>query len=210
MEIHMDRLSGRIDHDGEQGVKELLRFAESYQQCAPNLEAKIKLMTDGFVRTCAQAILDGTLRGHDLLKSLRQRAQTQYFEQMTQAKRLTRLNDSVPAVGWALSIMAAFWLLRNPQEISFDQVATGIGLLCAYATYALVFHYFVMAPAIRYVIYRARQERLKNLVVVEGVRQVMEKRQPYEILDVLNLSLPTEQRLEWSEVFPHGKREKAA
>src|SRR5690606_8152140 len=62
-----------------QGITEFLEFAKAYEKYEPHVDAQVDRMTDDFVRDAAKVFMEGTVRGADLLRSLRQRAQTQYL-----------------------------------------------------------------------------------------------------------------------------------
>jgi flagellar motor component MotA len=185
-----------------QSFLEFLEFARAYYDYAPSLEERIKGFQDPFLREAVGAFLHGGLVGHDLLRTLRQKADQRFELDMALMHDLNLTIRGLPVVGWALAICAAIWMFSGGAEaITFQRAGTAFSVCLGGILYGVVLTYFMVMPIMEKMWRAARENRAKNCALIEGLGHLMRKQNAFELFETVQVLLPDNVKPQWGEVF---------
>lgn len=186
----------------KQAYVEFLNFARAYYEYAPSLEERVKSYSDPFLREIAVAFLHGGIVGADLLRTLRQRADQQFENELSVMNGMQMIVRSLPVVGWALAICASIWMFNTSEPVSFQRVGIAFSVCMGGAAYGILLTYMFLMPMMEKMWQTAHQNREKNRALVDGLSHLMRKNNVFELYETIQVLLPEENRPKWLEVFP--------
>jgi len=190
-----------------QSFLEFLEFARAYYDYAPSLEERVKAFQDPFLREAVAAFLHGGLVGHDLLRTLRQKADQRFELDMALMHDLNLTMRGLPVVGWALAICGALWMFSGGAEaITFERAGTAFSMSLVGILYGVFISYFMVMPVMERMWRSARENRAKNCALIEGLGHLMRKQNAFELFETVQVLLPESVRPQWGEVFSDKMR----
>ena len=104
-------------------------------------------------------------------------------------------------LGWLVAVSGVIWLFKEPTANLGAQVATVAVVTLGAVIYGVVLTYLVVNPICDYLLEQAKQNRVKNLMIVEGVGLLLKKKNPFEVLEAVNLALPVPHHVDWRDIF---------
>ena len=190
------------DLHGLGALCEVVDFAKKYYDLAPSIENDVNNMKDHFLRESLQTFLTGTVRGHELLRGLRRKADEKYEEELRNAQKIKATAKFLPVIGWIVALGAALWTFSTGHEGAYLEYASrAFAFVVASVFYGLGVIYFVLEPTLDRVEKTAFSERVKNILIVEAISHLMKKQSAYEMFEAINVSLPPSAKLKFAQFF---------
>jgi flagellar motor component MotA len=210
-QIYVDRFNHVGEYDMEKSAASLIGFSQAYHNYSADMDELIHNTQDPFLKNALETVLNGSLRGHDLLKGLRLKAQTQYQEDVGKAYVIKKLQNFLPLIAWMVGIYSVLEVFTHVGESTLGlSTVWGVSLTLWAVFYGVVMSYFVVNPTFNYLMNQAKKNRQKNLMIIEGLGLVMKRKTPYEILESLNLAMPNPHMVDWRDVFAQEAEKMAA
>jgi len=198
------RESNRRQRGAASATRELMNFIAEYRAVSPALEDVVRDMKDHFLKDAVEIYLSGALRGHEFLKALRNRQQSEYQVDLEVQDQWTWISNVTPAVAWAAaigSVLVIFERGLGPETaLSIGQVVLGAVFYC------VVFSFLLVEPLKRWQHSHARSAWAKNEALVLGIGMLLRDRDALEILEAINAQVDVPDKVEWDEAF--GTRRK--
>ena len=187
-------------------------FSKEYYQFSPNVEKFVSEIKDDFLKDALKTFLTGAVRGHDLLRALRQRADERYEDSVAKIAELRSISKFLPAVGWAVAMSATFWLFGTGTGVENYVARSSFAFSCMMVGifYGLTIMYYFVDPTVRKIEKYAFAVRVKDILIIESVSHLMRKNTAYEVFEAVNLNLPDEQKLVFNEFFTSKELQKAS
>lgn len=185
-----------------QSFAELMEFAKSYYEFSPSMQERVKAINDVFLRESVTSFLHGGIVGHELLRTLRQKADQKFENDIAVLHDIQFGVRTLPAVGWAVAIGSTIWMFNTGGEaITFERAASAFSVTMAAVFYGLTITYLIVMPLMEKVWRGAREERSKNTLLVEALGHMMRKKSPFELYETIQVLIPDSLRPQWTTVF---------
>jgi flagellar motor component MotA len=191
-------------------AQELIDFSREYYQYSPGLEKSVQTLRDSFLREAIVSYLAGAVRGHEWLRTLRQKAETYQVDEMQNMHKLERAAAFLPAIGWCVGLSSMYWFLMAGNE---GWVPSRMGVAFSYVlasiVYGLILHYVFIEPTASRLQRYAEESRRKNGFLIEGLSALAKKSSTLELYEAVNLMLPPNEKLDMKHFFNTEENKKA-
>jgi chemotaxis protein MotA len=182
-------------------IRELMILAEAFRTNASSFDKLVKDSRDFFLKEAIQAMLDDVLQGDELVRVLRTRVSTIYTRHSEDVIKLRALGIYPPAfglMGTTLSMITLLQKLGEPGGQKLIGPAMALGLVATF--FGLALANLVFQPIAENLHESARETRLKNIIIVEGVRLISLKTNPIVLAEELNSYLLPSERIDWKAI----------
>ena len=192
-------LQGRKE-DFAKNIAELMALAEAYRTNSPNLEKMVSGSKDYFLKEAMTALMEGVLDEPTLIRVLRARANTMYHRQNEEVMKFKIVGRYPPAfglMGTTLSMIDLLKKLGEPGAQNLLGPAMALGLVATF--YGLVLSNMIFNPIADNLGDSAKETKLKNTIIVEGVRLILARTNPVVLAEELNSYLLPSERIDWKQ-----------
>ena len=183
-------------------ISELMELAELHRNNRANFRARIPKCGDPFLREALVAVDEGVLEDDRLIRILHARVNTMYGRQSEEVIKFRAIGKYPPAfglMGTTLSMISLLQRLGDPTAQKQLGPAMAMGLVATF--YGLALANLVFNPVAESLADTTRRHRTRNLIIVEGVRLILEKINPIILAEELNSFLPPSERVDWKSVI---------
>ena len=194
--------------DYRQLIRELMILAEAYRTNAASFDKLVKDTRDYFLKEAIQAMLDDVLQGDELVRVLRTRVATIFSRHTEDVIKLKTIGKYPPAfglMGTTLSMITLLQKLGEPGGQKLIGPAMALGLVATF--FGLALANLVFQPIAENLHDSARENRIKNIIIVEGVRLIALKTNPIVLAEELNSYLLPSERIDWKAIKNLGADE---
>lgn len=182
-------------------IMELLQIVERYRKDG-DIESSIAAAKDPFIKESLALVNDDIMDKQDLVDLLVHRSRNLYSLHLEEANKIKTIGKFPPAFGMMGTTIGMIVLLANiggPESIK--KVAPAMGLALITTLYGLIIANLIVIPIAENLIENAKETYLKNSIVVEAIRLLLEKKNPIYVAERLNSYLEQNQRLDWKKVL---------
>jgi chemotaxis protein MotA len=197
--------------DNAKLIRELMILAEAYRMNAASFDKLVKDTQDFFLKEAIQAMLDNVLQGEELIRVLRTRVATIFARHTEDVIKLKAIGKYPPAfglMGTTLSMITLLQKLGEPGGQKLIGPAMALGLVATFLGLALA--NLVFQPIAENLHDSAREARIKNIIIVEGVRLIALKTNPIVLAEELNSYLLPSERIDWKSIKSLGTTSREA
>jgi chemotaxis protein MotA len=190
-------------------IEELMALSEAYRTSSPGLQKLIDESKDPFLKDAMTALLDEVITGEDLIRLVRTRMETVYHRQNEDAIKFRTVGKFPPAFGLMGTTLSMITLLQNLGQPGGQKLigpAMSIGLVATFL--GLAFANLIFIPVSENLADGAKENRLKNLIIVEGLRLIQARTNPVVLAEELNSFLLPSERVDWKKAVS-GERKAA-
>jgi len=182
-------------------IKEIMGLAEEYRGGASISLLKDKTK-DHFLIEGLQMIEDNIVKKEDMFEMLEDRVDNMYHHYSEEANRFKNLGKYPPAFGLMGTVLGMIALLSNLGGAdAMKMIGPAMGM-CLIATFlGIVTANVFILPIGDSLADNAKEIKLKNTIIVEGLRLLMDKTNPVIVAEKLNSFLLPSERLDWKEVI---------
>ncbi len=167
-----------------------------------NVESKISGLSDHFFKEAMELVSDGILQPEQILKILDDRAQNLHYMNMEDANKIKTIGKFPPAFGMMGTTIGMIVLLANlGGEDALKMIGPAMGVCLITTLYGVIVANLVFVPIAEHLIEDSKNTNLKNQVIIEGVRHILNKSNPVVLVEELNSFLRPGARLDWKELI---------
>ncbi len=186
--------------DFQNVIKELMVITEKYRK--GDSLANIKGSTsDHFIIECLELLEDNILDHEELFEVMDSRVQNMnnlYTEEANKFKSLGKFPPAFGMMGTTIGMIVLLANLGGADAIKMIGPAMGVCLITT--LYGVVIANLAVIPIAENLIESSKENYLKNMIIVEGIKLVQAKTNPVIVAEKLNSFLHPSQRLNWKEV----------
>ena len=186
-------------------IAELMRMAEAYRTGSPQFDKMVKESKEHFLKEALEMATDGVLDHSRLSKVMRARVATLYHRHTEDALKFKTVGKYPPAfglMGTTLGMIALLQTLGKPGAQKLIGPAMSIALVAT--LYGIVLANLVFNPISENLMDSAKETRLKNTIIAEGVLLILEKTNPLVLAEELNSYLLPSERIDWRKIRQQG------
>lgn len=182
-------------------ISEIIRIGDSYRK-GEKLEAHISKAADPFLKEALELVSDRILSDEHLLRVLQDRCANMYYMHMEDANKIKVLSQFPPAFGMMGTTIGMIVLLANlGGEDALKMIGPAMGVCLITTLYGVIIANLGFIPVAENLIEASKNKHLKNLIIIEGIKHLLEKANPVIVAEELNSYLPPGQRLDWKEIL---------
>lgn len=182
-------------------VKEILHIAEIYRNDSEQVRAQVNTIKDDFLREAVTLVLDEIADEAEICKILHTRVDRLYERYLTDAKKFKSIGKFPPAMGLmgaVLGMIALLGSLGAPGAEKTVGPAMSVALVATF--YGIALANLIVIPVGENLVERAEAIKVKNEIVVEGVRLLMKRTNAILLTERLNSFLLPRERLDWRNI----------
>ncbi len=181
-------------------ITEMIKIGDAYRKGTP-LEALASKSSDTFLKEALMMVADGVMTQERIVKILDDRANNQDVERKEEAGKLKVVAKFAPAFGMLGTTIGMVVLLANlggPDSLKMIGPAMGVCLITT--LYGCALSNIAFLPVAENLILHSKNLYLKDLIVIEGTKLIMDKQNPVILAEELNSFLPPENRINWKDI----------
>ncbi len=186
-------------------IAEMMKLAELYRTGSPEFDKRIKESKEYFLKEAFEMAADGVVEKARIPKVLRARVATMYHRHTEDALKFKTVGKYPPAfglMGTTLGMIALLQTLGKPGAQKLIGPAMSIALVAT--LYGIVLANLVFNPISENLMDSAKENRLKNTIIIEGVLLILEKTNPLVLAEELNSYLLPSERIDWRKMKQLG------
>ena len=182
-------------------VAEIMKVSDSYRK-GESLDSHIQKVKDPFFKEALELINDGVLEHDHLMRILDDRVNNLNYLRNEDAQKIRTLGQFPPAFGMMGTTIGMIVLLANlGGEDAIKKIGPAMGVCLITTLYGVIIANLGFIPVAENLTYLSKRNNLKNVIIVEGVRLLLEKVNPVILAEELNSYLKPDERLNWKEVI---------
>lgn len=178
-------------------IEELMRLADANRLSPLEFQKAVELIKDPFLKDAILLSQDGIMDRHRLEKVLRTRVQTIYQRYVEDAIKFKTVGKYPPAfglMGTTLGMIALLQKLGDPNGQKLIGPSMAVALIATFLGLSL--SNLVFGPVAENLMDSARENKIKNNIIVEGVLLILDKTNPLILADELNSYLLPSERIQ--------------
>ncbi len=175
-----------------------MQIAEAYRTNSPNLDKLINESSDPFMKEAMMALVDEVLEPKKLIRVLHSRVNTMYERYSEDAKMFASCGKYPPAMGLMGAVTGMILLLGSLGQPGAEKhVGPHMSVALVATLYGIAVANLFIIPIGEHLQEIAKRLKLKNTIIVEGVRFIQQKQNPVVLAEELNSYLLPAERLDW-------------
>ena len=179
-------------------IIELMGLAEAYRTNSPNFQKLVNDSKDPFLKEAMTALSDKVLEGPKLLRVLHSRVNTIYERYSDDAKMFALCGKYPPAMGLLGAVTGMILLLSSLGQAGAEKrIGPSMAVALVATLYGIALANLFIIPIGEHLGEIAKKIRLKNFIIVEGIRHIMDKQNPLVVAEELNSFLLPSERVDW-------------
>lgn len=186
-------------------IKDLMYVAELNRQGPEPVRNFLNKNSDLFFRESVEMMLDGYLDKERILRILWSRVDSTYQHYMVDANRFKTIAKFPPAFGMMGTTIGMVVLLSNLSGADAAKtIGPAMGICLITTLYGVALANLLIIPIAENLLSSARELKIKNFIIVEGVRLIMEETNPVILAEELNSFLLPGDRVDWKSAVKNG------
>ena len=179
-------------------IRSIIDISQAYSAESSGVRALVAKSSDDFIRESFTALLDGIAEPDDLQRMLRRRADTIFERYMQDAQRFKAIGKYPPAMGLLGAVTGMIALLSALGQPGVEKtIGPAMSVALVATMYGIAIANFFILPIGDSLAEHAREIRVKNLIVCEGVRLASLGLNSLQLAEELNSYLLPGQRISW-------------
>jgi chemotaxis protein MotA len=190
-------LGRRANH--KEIIREIMTISEGYRK-GESLEQYISKTKDEFLKEVLTLVHENVLEGDDLFDVLDSRVENLNYLYMEEANKFKAAGKYPPAFGLMGTTIGMIVLMSNLGGAdAIKKVGPAMSVCLAATLYGVSIANFFIIPIGENIVDASREHYMKNKIIVEGIRLMMDKTNPIVLSEKLNSFLSPHQRLDWKK-----------
>lgn len=179
-------------------VKEILRLGEAYRNNREDLRRQLPGIGDDFLREALTLVLDELAPDKEIVRILNERVDFLYERYMADAKKFKAIGKFPPAMGLMGAVLGMIGLLGGLGAPGAEKtVGPAMSMALVATFYGIALANLVIIPVGENLVERASIIKTKNIIIVAGMKFIMENTNPILLVEKLNSHLLPKDRLDW-------------
>ena len=184
-------------HSYDQVIQELMKISEGNRK-GESLDLFINSTKDHFLKESLLLCHDNILEGDDLFEVLENRVENMHFHYMEEANRFKAAGKYPPAFGLMGTTIGMIVLLSSIGGAdALKKIGPAMSVCLTATLYGVTLANFFFIPIGENLVDSSREIYLKNKIIVEGIRLMLQKTNPIVLAEKLNSFLMPHDRLDW-------------
>lgn len=187
LKIYLERTIRGKQVDYQRVIEELMLIADMVRKEDPGLGAKIKNLSDPFMRDALDLALDNSLEKGPVVKVLFQRSNTLFERYHMDASRFKGLGKYPPAMGLLGAVTGMIALLGGLGKPGAEKTMGPAMSIALVATlYGIALANFFVIPIGESLMDSAKEMKRKNEIIIQGIRLILDDTNPVLMEEELN------------------------
>lgn len=192
-------LKGKIV-DYSDVIKEILSLSNEYNKGKP-LSSLVENIKDDFLRESVQLLADDIVEPDHFINLVKRRANSLNKIMMVDIMRFKNIGKYPPAFGMMGTTIGMIVLLANlGGKDAMAKMGPAMGVCLITTLYGVIVANMIVVPVAENIEDSARDIYLKNSIVAEGLKLMLDKVSLPVMTEELNSYLKESDRLDWKEV----------
>ncbi len=191
-------------------IEKLIGISEAYRLKSDKMKTLLSEAKDPFLSEAVSLLQEDILDGATLIRVLRTRANTIFQRETEEVLKFKAIGKFPPAFGLLGTTLSMISLLSKLGQTGGQKLigpAMSIGLVATF--YGIALANLVFIPISENLGDSSKENRLKNLIIVEGIRLILQKTNPVVLAEELNSFLLTHERINWKKISNAGAKKAA-
>lgn len=190
-------LGKRTNH--QETIREILNISEGHRK-GESLEQYIGKTKDHFLKEVLTLVNENIIEGEELFEVLDSRVENLNYIYMEEANRFKAAGKYPPAFGLMGTTIGMIVLMSNLGGAdALKKVGPAMSICLAATLYGVAIANFIIIPIGENVVDSSRETYVKNKIIVEGIRLMLNKTNPIVLSEKLNSFLTPGKRLNWKK-----------
>lgn len=186
-------------------IIDLMKIAEAYRGGASFADLK-KISKDHFINEALSLQEDGIVKDEEYMELLEERVHNMFNEYNDEATRFKNLGKYPPAFGLMGTVLGMIALLSNLGGAdAMKKIGPAMGTCLIATFFGIVTANVFILPVGDSMTESAKEIKLKNLIIIEGIKLILAKKNPIFVAEKLNSFLLPSERLDWKKVSNPAK-----
>jgi chemotaxis protein MotA len=182
-------------------IVELMRAADGYAK-GESLESHINKTKDHFFKDALILLNDDIMSSDELFNILDERANNIYYSYTEEANKIKSAAKYPPAFGMMGTTIGMIVLLGNlGGSDALKKMGPAMAVCLITTLYGVILANMAVMPVAENLIDSAKETYLKNKIIVEGTKLLVQKTNPIVVAEKLNSYLPPSSRVDWKKVL---------
>jgi chemotaxis protein MotA len=182
-------------------ITELMKVSDAYSK-GESLENHINKTRDPFLKDALTLVNDDLMPHDELFQMLDDRANNIFYMYSEDANKIKASAKYPPAFGMIGTTIGMIVLLGNLGGTdALKKMGPAMGVCLITTLYGCVIANMAVLPIGDNLMDSAKEHYLKNKIIVEGMKFLVNKTNSIVIAEKLNSYLPPSQRLDWKKVL---------
>ena len=191
-------------------IKELMNAAEVYRKTPEQMNSHIDSLKDPFMKEALTLLTEGILEHEDRQRVLLNRVNTVYQRYSGDAKQFQAMGKFPPAMGLLGAVLGMVALLASlGEEGAEERIGPAMSVALVATFYGIALANFLIIPIAENLTESAREIRVKNFIIVEGVKLISQKKNAIVVAEELNSFLLASERIDWKTAGSKNAKEAA-
>ncbi|MEY4066101.1 MAG: transporter, MotA/TolQ/ExbB proton channel family protein [Pseudomonadota bacterium] len=179
-------------------IRQLMKLADVYRNNPERMRQSMSIITDEFLRESINLMLDEITSERELLKILNERVDHIYDRYISDARKFKAIGKFPPAMGLMGAVLGMIGLLGGLGSPGAEKtVGPSLSVALVATFYGIALANLVIIPIGENLVERAAIIKRKNIIIVAGVRLILEESNPILLAEKLNSFLLPNERLDW-------------
>lgn len=181
-------------------IREIMGVCESYRK-GESLESKVNTIKDPFLKECIQLFNEGILEKDHFIEVVETRAEKMMINYSEETRKIRAIGKFPPAFGMMGTTIGMIVLLANLGGAdALKMIGPAMGVCLITTLYGVAIANLIIIPIAENLADSTKEIFLKNQIVSEGMKLLIEKTNPIVVAVELNSFLQPSDRIDWKEV----------
>jgi chemotaxis protein MotA len=182
-------------------IKDLMKLADAYRNESSDLRAMVESQKDPFIKESMRLLLDEIVDDAHLSRILRARTETVYERYNDDASRFRAMGKYPPAMGLMGAVLGMIALLGGLGKPGAEKtIGPSMSIALVATLYGIAFANLIVIPIGENLTETAKENRRKNVIIVEGMKLVAARTNPIVLAEELNSYLLPSERIDWKKI----------
>jgi chemotaxis protein MotA len=182
-------------------IIEMMKISDAYSK-GESLEGHINKTKDLFLKDALILVNDDIMSEEELFVLLDDRANNMYYTYSEEANKIKAVAKYPPAFGMIGTTIGMIVLLGNLGGAdALKKMGPAMAVCLITTLYGCIIANMAVMPVGENLIDSAKEIYLKNKIIVEGMKLLVNKTNPVVLAEKLNTFLSPSQRLDWKKVL---------
>lgn len=180
-------------------INNIIQIADKYRH-GESLNDLAQKVDDPFLKECLELAHQGLLSPEELRETFMDRADKMMYHYSEEAKRVKNLCKYPPAFGLVGTMIGMIVMLLNLSgSDAMKMVGPAMSMCLVTTMYGIALNNFFLLPIADNLVDNAKETYLKNQIISDGARYILEKMNPLLISTKLNNYLLPSDRVDWKK-----------
>jgi chemotaxis protein MotA len=183
-------------------IRDLMKIGELYQTNPAQLNNFLAKNPDHFLKEAIEMMMEGFLEKERLIKILSSRAESMYQYYISDANRFKTIAKFPPAFGMMGTTIGMIVLLGNLSGADAAKtIGPAMGICLITTLYGVALANLLVIPIAENLVANAKEIRIKNMIIIEGIKLIHEQTNSVILAEELNSFLLPGDRVNRKEII---------